>query len=101
MPEPYQPVDHWVASRLVPLNSASNLSAQSPGTPAGVGVRLGVGVGVDVDVRHADPTGGRVRRGRIAHIATGPGRHTRTLRSGKRETLLPFLGWPQLLMIWV
>ena len=50
MPEPYQPVDHLVVSRLVPLNSPSNLSVQSPGTPVGIGVRpaelVGGGVGV-------------------------------------------------------
>ena len=38
MPEPYQPVDHLAVFRLVPLNSSSNLSVQSPGTPVGIGV---------------------------------------------------------------
>jgi hypothetical protein len=36
---PPQPVDHLVVSRLVPLNSSSNLSVQSPATPVGVGAR--------------------------------------------------------------
>ena len=44
MPEPYQPVDHLAVFRLVPLNSSPNLSVQSPGTPAGIGVWLGIGV---------------------------------------------------------
>ena len=38
MPEPNQPVDQWAASGPVPLNSPSNLSVQSPGTPVGIGV---------------------------------------------------------------
>ena len=38
MPEPNQPVDQWAVSRPVPLNSSSNLSVQSPGTPVGIGV---------------------------------------------------------------
>ena len=39
MPEPYQPVDHLAVSRLVPSNSSSNVSFQSPPTPVGIGVR--------------------------------------------------------------
>ena len=38
MPEPNQPVDQLAVSRPVPLNSSSNLSVQSPGTPVGIGV---------------------------------------------------------------
>jgi hypothetical protein len=43
----------------------------------------------------------------VARIAAEPARAApglpahRALPSGKRETLLPFLGWPQLLMILV
>ena len=47
MPEPYQPIDHLAVFRLVPLNSSSNLSVQSPGTPVGIGVGLGTGVPPD------------------------------------------------------
>jgi len=47
MPGPNQPVDQLAVSRPVPLNSSSNLSVQSPGTPVGIGVgRAGLaGVG--------------------------------------------------------
>ena len=55
MPEPYQPVDHLAVSRLLPLNSSSNSSVQSPGgidvaaracVGFGVGFGLGLGFGV-------------------------------------------------------
>ena len=36
MPEPYHPVDHLAVSRLVPSNSSSNVSFQSPRTPVGL-----------------------------------------------------------------
>jgi hypothetical protein len=52
------------------------------------------------------PSAGACRR-RVARIAAEPTRphpacqHTGHYHPGKRETLLPFLGWPQLLMTWV
>jgi len=45
MPEPPpQPVDHLAVSRLVPLNSSSNLSVQSPATRVGIGGRAAAGL---------------------------------------------------------
>jgi len=46
MPEPYQPVDHLAVSRLVPSNSSSNVSFQSPPTPVGIGSAAPVSAGV-------------------------------------------------------
>ena len=41
---PPQPVDHLAVSRLLPLNSSSNASIQSPATPVGIGVRAAAGL---------------------------------------------------------
>ena len=66
MPEPYQPVDHSAVFRLVPLNSSSNLSVQSPGTPAGIGVTAcGCSVGLGFGFRNGSVVrvGGATRIG--------------------------------------
>ena len=74
MPEPYQPVDHWAAFKLVPVNSESNLSVQWPGTPTGTGVTAREG-GVDVGVGPAFVHGLDLRGGSVdrAGGTTGTG----------------------------
>ena len=66
MPEPYQPVDHLAVFSLVPLNSSSNLSAQSPDTPAEMGVTAwGCDVGLGFGFRNGSVArvGGATRTG--------------------------------------
>jgi hypothetical protein len=94
MPEPYHPVDQLALSRLVPLNSSSNVSFQSPRTPVGVGVCrvggvggvcfrgsgrcVGVGFGVGADMighrasPYAEGGGGLVRDGLLTRTAARP-----------------------------
>ena len=59
MPEPYQPVDHLVVSRLVPLNSSSNLSVQSPGSRSASAYTAGRASGRRRRRRMAGRAGGR------------------------------------------
>ena len=74
MPEPYQPVDHLAVSRLVPVNSSSNLRVQSPDTPAGIGVRAA----------------GLVDGSWSAHV-TAPATMTRTAATSSHDRLPPSL----------